>query len=253
MPRRLPCLAPRKGRHPALLLIVENLIKAYRSPDGQRVPIVQIERFEMAAGEQLALRGESGCGKTTFLNLISGITSADGGRIQFDGCEVTALSTAGRDKLRAVTLGSIFQSFNLLQGYTALENVELAMRLGCGVDHAFARDLLDRVGLSRHRDHLPSQLSIGQQQRVAIARALSNRPRLILADEPTGNLDHRNAREAIALIRALCAETHSALLVVSHDRELLSTFEKVIAFESLNQAGRAAGASAAGSGDARAE
>lgn len=207
----------------------------------------------MAAGEQLALRGESGCGKTTFLNLISGITSADGGRIQFDGCDLTALSTAGRDKLRAVSLGSIFQSFNLLQGYSAIENVELAMRLGRGVDHALARDLLDRVGLSQHRDHLPSQLSIGQQQRVAIARALANRPKLILADEPTGNLDHRNAKDAMALIRTLCAETRSALIVVSHDRELLSSFEKVIAFESLNQAGRVAAAGAAGSVDARAD
>src|SRR6185503_15331563 len=150
----------------------------------------------LAAGAQLALRGESGSGKTTFLNLIAGILAPDSGRVMIDEAEMTALTEPRRDRLRAAKLGYIFQTFNLLQGFTVLENVMLGMSFGPrGADRAHAREILKRVGLGERLHHFPRQLSTGQQQRVAVARALVNRPKLVLADEPTGNLDRRNARE----------------------------------------------------------
>lgn len=222
------------------LLAIESLMKSYAAPGTARRTIVDIERLQLDSGEELALRGASGCGKTTFLNLVAGITEPDAGVIRFDGRDLFAMRPPDRDRLRGRSIGCIFQSFNLLQGFTAVENVELAMMFGSGVDRAFARDLLDRVGLSGYFDHLPSKLSIGQQQRVAVARALANHPRLILADEPTGNLDHENARGALELIRSLAAAAGAALIVVSHDRDLLGTFRRVVDFDQLNRACRSA-------------
>jgi putative ABC transport system ATP-binding protein len=190
----------------------------------------------LAAGEQVALRGESGSGKTTFLNLIAGILAADGGSIRVDGRELAALGEARRDRLRAETIGYIFQTFNLLQGHTVLENVELGMAFGRGVDRARAEALLRRVGLGDKHRHYPRQLSTGQQQRVAVARALANQPKLVLADEPTGNLDRRNAREALALIREVCRESGAALLLVSHDERVLAQFEAMRDFAAMNRA-----------------
>jgi putative ABC transport system ATP-binding protein len=156
---------------------------------------------------------------------------------------MSALPEAARDRLRATRIGYIFQTFNLLQGYTVLENVLLGMSFGPGENREFAHALLKRVGLEHRLHHRPRQLSTGQQQRVAVARALANRPRLVLADEPTGNLDHANAREAMKLIREACAENGAALLLVSHDREVLSQFETVQDLAKINRA--AAGAEAA--------
>ena len=208
------------------MLAVSELKKSFLSPDGERIEIVNVADFQLAAGEQLALRGESGSGKTTFLNLIAGILAADAGRVSIDGAEMTALSESKRDRLRADKLGYIFQTFNLLQGYTVLENVVLGMSFGPrGADKKHAREVLERVGLAHRLDHYPRQLSTGQQQRVAVARALANRPKLVLADEPTGNLDRKHAREALALIREVCREQNAALLLVSHDEEVLAAFE----------------------------
>lgn len=208
------------------MLAVTDLRKSYPTPEGGRVDIVRVPSFALAAGEQVALRGESGSGKTTFLNLIAGILAADAGRIVIDGVDLTALGEAQRDRLRAGKIGYIFQTFNLLQGFTVLENVVLGMSFGPrGADRAQARAMLERVGLGHRLDHFPRQLSTGQQQRVAVARALANRPKLVLADEPTGNLDRRHGREALALIREVCREQQAALLLVSHDEEVLAQFE----------------------------
>ena len=139
--------------------------------------------------------------------------------------------------MRAEKLGYIFQTFNLLQGYTVLENVVLGMSFGPrGADRAHAREVLERVGLGHRLNHFPHQLSTGQQQRVAVARALANRPKLVLADEPTGNLDRKHAREALALIREVCREQGAALLFVSHDEEALAQFETRRDFAAVNQA-----------------
>jgi ABC-type lipoprotein export system ATPase subunit len=221
------------------LLEIGGLVKSFTAPDGERTTIIDIPTFTLAPEEQAAIRGASGSGKTTFLNLIAGILQADAGTIVLDGQELTGLSESGRDRLRARTLGYVFQNFNLLQGYTALENVLLGMMFGPGVDVKHARQVLDRVGLSHRLDYKPSQLSIGQQQRVAVARALANRPKLVLADEPTGNLDQRHANDAIILIREVCRENHAALLIVSHDPAVLGAFSRQEDLATLNRAAAA--------------
>ena len=219
------------------MLAITDLRKSFSSPEDDRVEIVRVPAFALAAGEQLALRGESGSGKTTFLHLIAGILAADSGRVEIDGAEMTALSEPRRDRLRAEKIGYIFQTFNLLQGYTVLENVVLGMSFGPGSDRAHAKELLTRVGLGHRLDHFPSQLSTGQQQRVAVARALANRPKLVLADEPTGNLDRKHAHESLGLIREVCRENGASLLLVSHDEDVLARFEGLRDFAEINRAG----------------
>jgi putative ABC transport system ATP-binding protein len=219
------------------MLAVTDLKKSFVAPDGERVDIVNVAQFALAAGEQMALRGESGSGKTTFLNMIAGILAADSGRVAIDGADMTALSEAKRDRLRAEKLGYIFQTFNLLQGYTVIENVVLGMSFGPrGADKVHAREVLERMGLGHRLDHFPRQLSTGQQQRVAVARALANRPKLVLADEPTGNLDRKHSGEALKLIREVCRENGAALLLVSHDELVLGQFEKRQDFGEINLA-----------------
>jgi ABC-type lipoprotein export system ATPase subunit len=218
------------------LLKLTGLSKSYPLPGGREHRVVDVREFALMAGEQLALRGESGSGKTTFLHLIAGILAPDQGRVELAGRDMASLGEAARDRLRAETIGYIFQTFNLLQGHTVLENVELGMAFGRGVDRVHAESLLQRVGLGDKLGHFPRQLSTGQQQRVAVARALANHPKLVLADEPTGNLDARNSREALALIREVCRENGAALLLVSHDEGVLAQFENVQDFAALNSA-----------------
>lgn len=221
---------------PPLLLNISQLKKSFQAPDNSAQLIVDVPEFSLAPLTQMALAGESGSGKSTFLNLIAGILKPDSGSIVLDDVDMAALSESQRDRLRSAKMGYIFQTFNLLQGYTCLENVLLGMAFGPGVDRAFARQLLERVGLGQRLNHYPRQLSTGQQQRVAVARALANKPKLVLADEPTGNLDHKNAEESLRLIRAACRENGAALLLVSHDREVLAQFEGVGDFHKLNRA-----------------
>jgi len=221
------------------LLEVTDLVKAFASPDGESTTIIDIPRFALAPEEHVAIRGASGSGKTTFLNLIAGILQADRGDILLAGQHVTKLSESGRDRLRATTIGYVFQNFNLLQGYTALENVLLGMLFGPGIDVKHARGLLERVGLSNRLDYRPGQLSIGQQQRVAVARALANKPKLVLADEPTGNLDLKHSTDALNLIREVCRENGAALLLVSHDTDVLGAFERGEDLGALNRAAAA--------------
>jgi len=224
------------------LLEITDLHKGFRAPDGTRHEVVSVPRFTLEARSQVALSGSSGSGKTTFLHLIAGILTPDSGRIELDGQPMSALSEAARDRLRAFDIGYIFQSFNLLQGFTVLENVLLGMSFGSGADRRRAVALLERVGLSERLHHFPRQLSTGQQQRVAVARALAHRPKLVLADEPTGNLDATNARTALALIREACSENGAALLLVSHDPAVLEGFSERLALSELNRAAGGGGA-----------
>jgi putative ABC transport system ATP-binding protein len=147
-----------------------------------------------------------------------------------------ALSESRRDLVRANHIGYVFQTFNLLQGYTALENVELGMMFGKGVDKVYAQSLLERVGLGERLHYRPKQLSVGQQQRVAVARALANHPELVLADEPTGNLDPVHAAESLRMIREICTEQGAALLLVSHDHSILQTFGRIQSLAEINKA-----------------
>ncbi len=235
------------GKRPALFLIampllkIERLRKSFRLPDGGSHEVIDIERLELGESEELALAGESGSGKSTLLNLIAGILAPDSGRIVVAGTEISALRESARDRWRAATLGYVFQSFNLLQGFTCLENVLLGMYFGPGVDRHRAETLLKRVGLGEKLHHRPRQLSAGQQQRVAVARALANRPQLVLADEPTGHLDQRNSAEVVTLMRDACREAGAALLLVSHDREVLARFPQAQSFHEVNHALSASG------------
>jgi len=217
------------------VLEVEGLRKAYVAPGGERTPILDIAEFHLAAGAHMGLRGRSGSGKTTFLNLVAGVLHADEGRIVVAGHEITSCSEARRDRVRAEHLGYVFQTFNLLQGCTALENVLLPTMLAGSPDRPRAQALLERVGLADRLHYRPRQLSVGQQQRVAVARALANRPSLVLADEPTGNLDTQHADEALALLREVCRENEAALLLVTHDARLLGQFETVVELGEINR------------------
>lgn len=231
-------------------LEIANLRKRYISPEGAGGDVIDVPRFFLRESEQLAMEGASGSGKTTLLHLIAGILKPDSGRIVIAGEEMTALNESGRDGLRARTIGYVFQTFNLLQGYTALENVMLGQMFGHGGDEKRARELLSRVGLTNRLNYRPRQLSVGQQQRVAVARALANSPKLVLADEPTGNLDRLHAQEALALIRQVCSENGAALLLVSHDQEVLSQFDQVVRLDEINQANVAGKGVAAAQGGA---
>jgi len=218
------------------LLEIRNLRKIYRTPEGETSTVLDVPHFVLEAKQQLALRGASGTGKTTFLNCIAGILRPNNGSVRLNGIDMAAASEGRRDQLRAQTIGYIFQTFNLLQGYTCLENVLLGMSFGRGADRAFAQELLERVGLGDRLEYRPGQLSVGQQQRVAMARALANRPKLVLADEPTGNLDPRNARAAIQLVQEICGETGAALLIVSHDQTVLEQFDDFADLAEINRA-----------------
>jgi len=219
------------------ILKIENLRKTFPSPEGGVLEVVRIDSFVLGEGEQAALAGESGSGKTTFLNLVAGLLKADSGKITLSERDLETLDESGRDLYRAQNIGYIFQTFNLLQGYTALENVEMGMAFGRGIDRHYAESLLARVGLSKRLHYYPRQMSVGQQQRVAVARSLANHPRLVLADEPTGHLDPKRRGEALALVQEICAENKASLLLVSHDEEVLSKFERVDDFARLNRPG----------------
>ncbi len=196
-----------------LILSARDLRKTYQSGDG-RLEVLAGVHLDVLAGESVSIRGESGSGKSTLLNLLSGLDQPDSGQVLWDGSPDTG---AGR---RAAFLGMVFQSYYLVPELNALENVLLAGRIrGTPVKEANARaaDLLDRVGLSARARHLPAHLSGGERQRVAVARALMNSPKLVLADEPTGNLDERIGTAVIELICSLCAETKTALVLVTHN------------------------------------
>ena len=218
------------------LLSIRELRKSFRTPDGATELVLDVPAFDMAAGEQVALAGSSGSGKTTLLRVLPGSLGPDSGQVGLCGEDVARLSQGRRDAFRARHVGYVFQAFNLLQGYTAFENVLLGMMFGPGPDPDLARSLLAELGLGDRLRHRPAQLSIGQQQRVALARALANRPRLVLADEPTGNLDARRTEEAIASIRKTCRDHGAGLLLVSHDRSVLDRFERVHDLAELNRA-----------------
>jgi len=216
-------------------VVVKDLKKSFPITGSRRLAVVDVPSFSLGADQQLAISGGSGSGKSTFLNLMAGIHKADSGNIEIGNIDISILSEADRDQVRARLIGCVFQSFHLLQGCTALENLLVAMSVCGHADKAKARDLLSMVGMSEKENFLPSQLSVGQQQRVGIARALSNNPQLILADEPTGSLDPENASQSIDLLQSLCKETGCALITVSHDPSIVDRFDSSLKWEDLNQ------------------
>ncbi len=217
-------------------LSIRNLHKSYVEPGGHRLPILNVESFDIASAEQVVLIGSSGGGKTTLLNVIAGITAADSGSVTIDGVDVTSLPEAGRDRFRAERIGYVFQTFHLLSAFTALENVLLGMSFsGRKSDRKRAAELLDRVGLGHRLHHRPTKLSVGEQQRVAVARSLANSPSLLLADEPTANVDTANQDLILELIRDACTENNVSLLMVTHSPDVASKFERVEKLSDFNR------------------
>lgn len=222
--------------HPTLLRLID-VKKSFAQPGGGRLTVLDVAEFSIDAGQQVALIGQSGGGKTTLLHLIAGLLAVDSGSIRCDNVELSTLSEQGRDRFRAASIGYVFQTFNLLPAFTAIENVRLGMsfsnRRG---DPGRAADLLDRVGLSDRADYRPGQLSVGQQQRVAIARALAGQPKLLLADEPTANVDPVSATKVLDLIRESCRDENIAMLCVTHDMSIAEQFDRIDRLEDINRA-----------------
>ena len=217
-------------------LQLENVRKSYRVPGGKSLPVLGIDSYELAQGEQAALVGSSGGGKTTLLNVISGILAPDAGRVVVSGTDIAPMAEVVRDRFRAEKIGFVFQTFNLLPGFTALENVLLGMTFARGrTDRAFAQSLLDRVGLQDRHHHRPGRLSVGEQQRVSVARSMANRPALLLADEPTANVDPGNQGLILNLIRDTCRENTVTLLMVTHATEVAEKFDRVDRLQDFNR------------------
>ena len=219
-------------------LELRNVTKTYREPGGGRLPVLNIAEFKLAAGEQVVLVGSSGGGKTTLLNIIAGITSADRGEVRVGGTDLTSLSEPARDQFRAERIGYvIFQTFNLLPAFTALENVLLGMSFQArsGASRSRAISLLERVGLSHRLHHKPAQMSVGEQQRTSVARALINTPKVLLADEPTANVDAANQQTIVNLLRDSCRENIVSLLLVTHASEVASQFDRVEKLADFNK------------------
>ena len=211
------------------ILVAERVRKVYRSPGSDVVALEQLD-LSVPQGEFLAVMGASGSGKTTLLNCLSGLDEIDEGRVLVDGRSIHELSDAERTKHRAEAMGFIFQAFNLIPVFTATENVELPLLLARVPEaeaRRRARDTLARVGLGHRLDRRPPELSGGEQQRVAIARALAGRPRLVWADEPTGNLDSEMAASVMDLLGELHAEGLT-LVLVTHDPNVAARADRLI-------------------------
>jgi putative ABC transport system ATP-binding protein len=217
-------------------LILKDLKKSYLEANGALLPILDIAHFEVQRGEQMALIGRSGCGKSTLLHVISGISRPDSGQVVLDGLDITRMAEAGSDRYRAEKIGYVFQTFNLLPGFSALENVLLGMTFSRGrADRKRAVELLERVGLASRMSHKPTAMSVGERQRVAVARALANRPRLLLADEPTANVDPANQQAVVDLIRESCRAEEVSLVIVTHSMEIAEQFDRIDRLEEINR------------------
>ncbi len=204
-----------------------ELGKTYRDGEKETEVLRQIN-LEIEAGEFIAIAGPSGSGKSTLLGLLAGLDKPTQGNVFIGEHEITSLSENRLAKIRGKMLGFVFQSFNLIPTLTALENIELPLLLNGIHDHSKAKELLDLVGLSHRHKHYPSQLSGGEQQRVAVARALVCDPPIILADEPTGNLDSNNSKAVIELLKGLSEDRGKTVVVVTHDLDFAAKAERII-------------------------
>lgn len=214
-------------------LSVSSLTKSYRTPSGP-VPVLHALDLEVAEGEMVAIVGASGVGKSTLLHVLGGLDSLDGGAVVLDGTTLHALDDAGRVAFRNQRVGFVFQFHHLLPEFSALENVEMPLRIGrvpLAEGRPRAQALLERVGLGHRLAHRPGTLSGGEQQRVAIARALVMRPALLLADEPTGNLDEHTAETLHSLLKDMHAEQRLTSVIATHNSRLAEACDRVLRLE----------------------
>jgi putative ABC transport system ATP-binding protein len=210
-----------------IVLSVRNLTKTYRS-GGEQVTVLRGVHLSVAAGERVALTGESGSGKSTLLHLIAGLDQPDGGEIRLTDKPISDLTEAGRAALRRDRIGLVFQQFNLIPSLNVEDNLMFQSRIAGRHDAAWHGELVERLGLGGLLKRYPEQLSGGQQQRVAIGRALAVKPLLLLADEPTGNLDEATADDVLALSRDLVARTGCGFLMVTHSAHLAATLDRQV-------------------------
>jgi len=210
-----------------MLLEVAQLTKSYRGAE-RTVAVLRGVDLALDAGQTLALTGESGSGKSTLLHLVGGLDLADSGSIRLAGQDVTALDDRGRATLRRTTVGLVFQQFNLIPSLGVAANIAFQARLAGRVDPAHIDRLTRALGLEAHLHKYPEQLSGGQQQRVAIARTLAARPRLVLADEPTGNLDEATADDVLDQMLALVAETGASLIMATQSTRLAARMDRIM-------------------------
>jgi putative ABC transport system ATP-binding protein len=209
------------------MIQLQNITKVY--PMGKReLTVLRGIDMQIEHGELVAIMGPSGSGKSTILNLLGCLDKPTSGSYVLDGREVSKLSNTELAHIRANKIGFIFQSFNLLPRLSAAANVEMGMRYAGGIDHKRALEALDRVSLSDRANHRPTELSGGEQQRVAIARALVKNPPLILADEPTGNLDSKSGAEVISILTELHAEQNITMVVITHDPNIAEHCQRII-------------------------
>ena len=207
-----------------MLLSARDVHKTYDTADGPFAVLRGVD-LSLEGGQSLALTGESGSGKSTLLHLIGGLDVPDQGQITIDGADIAAMDDAGRAGLRRGTVGVVFQQFNLIPSLTIAANIAFQARLAGQYDATWVDALTDRLGLTSQAAKYPEQLSGGQQQRVAIARTLVPRPRLVLADEPTGNLDEDTATSVMDVMLSLVAETGAGLLMVTHSSALAARLD----------------------------
>jgi putative ABC transport system ATP-binding protein len=208
-----------------MLLTASDVCKTFVTADGP-FDVLKGVSLSLDAGETLALTGESGSGKSTLLHLIGGLDAPDSGSILLDGVNLAELDDAGRAMLRRGKVGVVFQQFNLIPSLRVADNIAFQARLAGVNDLTWNAELADRMGLSEHLRKYPEQLSGGQQQRVAIARTLAPKPKLVLADEPTGNLDEVTAADVMDLMLELVADAGAGLLMVSHSDRLAGLMER---------------------------
>ncbi len=204
------------------MLIAREVTREYRSGD-QQLTVLRDVSFEIEQGAFVAIVGPSGSGKTTLLGLLAGLDTPTRGRVILDGADLTAMSENDRARLRGEKVGFVFQTFQLIPTLTARENIQVPLELrGTNGAPERARDLLERIGLAERGHHFPAQLSGGEQQRVAIARAFANSPRILFADEPTGNLDATTGGRVLELLESLNRQSGSTIVLVTHDPALAS-------------------------------
>lgn len=201
------------------MLELKQLSKGYQQPDGF-LPVLSRVNGRLAAGESVALLGESGSGKSTLLHLIAGLDAPDSGELHINQTNMATASRQQWDAMRRSELSLVFQDFHLIPTLSVADNIRLQARLAGRVDEAFIQQLIERLGLTAKLKHLPGALSGGQQQRVAIARALAHKPALVLADEPTGNLDEQTAQQVMKLFIDCVQSANSSLLMVTHSQAM---------------------------------
>ena len=221
------------------MITISNLVKDYKTPDNSPLRILHIKKLLIENGKMLGVCGVSGSGKTTLLHILTGLLLPTSGDVCINGVYINRLAEGKRDIFRANNIGYIFQSFNLIPYLSARENILLALWIGKKMKKPQrgkrCDELLEQTGLSKRAKHLPGELSGGEQQRVCIARAIANNPPLIVADEPTANLDSKTKFQVIGLIKTMCAQNKTTLILSSHDKEITRDLHETISLDAIQE------------------